>query len=85
MGFQILLPRANGTQVNTAVLDLANFSTTVIDLPSGDSTLLLKVLNGISLYKIVIKIYSVEIVAAGGCERERRLPVNLMCVLIVCS
>lgn len=46
--------------MDIAVLDLANFSTTVIDLPSGDSTLLLKVLIRISLYKIIIKIYSVE-------------------------
>lgn len=77
--FQILLPRANGTQVNTAVLDLANFSTTVIDLQSGDSTLLLKVLIGISQYKTVIKIYSVEIIAAGGLEWDRRLPVDFKC------
>lgn len=40
---QILLPRPMETQVNTAVLDLGNYSTTAIDLPSADSTLVLKV------------------------------------------
>lgn len=40
---QILLPRPVETQVNTAVLDLGNYSTTAIDLPTADSTLVLKV------------------------------------------
>ncbi|XP_069554807.1 polycystin-1-like protein 2 [Brachyistius frenatus] len=39
---EILLPRPVGEQVNTSVLDLGNFSTTVIDVPSADTTLLLK-------------------------------------------
>ncbi|XP_076603671.1 polycystin-1-like protein 2 [Chaetodon auriga] len=39
---EILLPRPPGEQVNTSFLDLGNFSTTVIDLPSADTTLLLK-------------------------------------------
>ncbi|KAG7235120.1 hypothetical protein INR49_025225 [Caranx melampygus] len=38
----ILLPRPVGEQVNTSVLDLGNFSTTIIDVPSEDSTLVLK-------------------------------------------
>lgn len=40
---QILLPRPDGGQMNTSVLDLGNHSTTAIDIPSADSTLLLKV------------------------------------------
>ncbi|KAF7216060.1 polycystic kidney disease protein 1-like 2 [Nothobranchius furzeri] len=40
---EILLPRPAGEQVNTSVLDLRNYSTTAIDVPSADSTLLLKV------------------------------------------
>lgn len=63
--------------MNTAVLDLANFSTTVIDLPSGNSTLLLKVLIGISPQD------DVEINAAGGHECDRRLPVNLKAQLVI--
>uniref|UniRef100_A0A3B4YES0 Polycystic kidney disease protein 1-like 2 n=1 Tax=Seriola lalandi dorsalis TaxID=1841481 RepID=A0A3B4YES0_SERLL len=39
---EILLPRPVGEQVKTSVLDLGNFSTTVIDIPSADSTLVLK-------------------------------------------
>ncbi|XP_070832678.1 polycystin-1-like protein 2 [Chaetodon trifascialis] len=39
---EILLPRPPGEQVNTSFLDLGNFSTMVIDLPSADTTLLLK-------------------------------------------
>lgn len=57
--------------MNTAVLDLANFSTTVIDLPSGNSTLLLKVLIGICPQD------DVEVIAAGGHECVCWLPVNL--------
>ncbi|XP_071328687.1 polycystin-1-like protein 2 [Trachinotus anak] len=40
---EILLPRPVGEQVNASVLDLGNFSTTVIDVPSADSTLVLKI------------------------------------------
>ncbi|XP_022597025.1 polycystic kidney disease protein 1-like 2 [Seriola dumerili] len=39
---EILLPRPVEEQVKTSVLDLGNFSTTVIDVPSADSTLVLK-------------------------------------------
>ncbi|XP_074514137.1 polycystin-1-like protein 2 [Sebastes fasciatus] len=39
---KILLPRPVGEQVNTSVLDLGNYSTTVIDIPSADTTLVLK-------------------------------------------
>ncbi|KAM9346888.1 polycystin-1-like protein 2 [Symphorus nematophorus] len=39
---EILLPRPVGEQVNTSVLDLGNFSTTVIDISSVNSTLVLK-------------------------------------------
>uniref|UniRef100_A0AAQ6A6U0 Polycystic kidney disease 1 like 2a n=1 Tax=Amphiprion ocellaris TaxID=80972 RepID=A0AAQ6A6U0_AMPOC len=39
---QILLPRPAGEQVNTSVLYLGNYSTTVIDVPSGNTTLVLK-------------------------------------------
>lgn len=40
---QILLPRPAGEQVNVSVLNLANFSTTAIDVPSADDSLVLKV------------------------------------------
>ncbi|XP_042073861.1 polycystic kidney disease protein 1-like 2 [Haplochromis burtoni] len=40
---QIVFPRFAGEQVNTTILDLGNFSTTVIDIPSANSTLVLKV------------------------------------------
>lgn len=40
--FQILLPRLNVGQQNSTVLDLANFSTLVIDIPSPEVTLVLK-------------------------------------------
>uniref|UniRef100_A0AAQ6AF67 Polycystic kidney disease 1 like 2a n=1 Tax=Amphiprion ocellaris TaxID=80972 RepID=A0AAQ6AF67_AMPOC len=39
---EILLPRPAGEQVNTSVLYLGNYSTTVIDVPSGNTTLVLK-------------------------------------------
>ncbi|XP_054471700.1 polycystic kidney disease protein 1-like 2 [Anoplopoma fimbria] len=39
---KILLPRPVGEQVNTSVLDLGNYSTTVINVPSADTTLVLK-------------------------------------------
>nr|XP_043906417.1 polycystic kidney disease protein 1-like 2 [Solea senegalensis] len=39
---EILLPRPDGEQVNTLVLDLGNYSTMVIDIPSTDTTLVLK-------------------------------------------
>lgn len=42
-GSQILLPRPPGQQVNTSFLDLGNYSTVTIDLPSADTTLVLKV------------------------------------------
>lgn len=40
--FQILLPRLDVGQENSTVLDLANFSTLIIDVPSPDVTLVLK-------------------------------------------
>lgn len=40
--FQILLPRLDSGQENSTVLDLANFSTLIIDVPSPDVTLVLK-------------------------------------------
>ncbi|KAK2839552.1 hypothetical protein Q5P01_013292 [Channa striata] len=39
---EILLPRPDGEQVNISVLDLGNYSTTIIDVPSTDNILLLK-------------------------------------------
>ncbi|KAL7385772.1 hypothetical protein ABVT39_028164 [Epinephelus coioides] len=39
---KILLPRPVGEQVNTSVLDLGNYSTTIIDIPVADNTLVLK-------------------------------------------
>ncbi|XP_034430206.1 polycystic kidney disease protein 1-like 2 [Hippoglossus hippoglossus] len=39
---EILLPRPVGGQVNTSVLDLGNHSTTIIDIPSADTTLVIK-------------------------------------------
>ncbi|XP_007572505.1 polycystic kidney disease protein 1-like 2 [Poecilia formosa] len=44
---EILLPRPAGEQVNTSVLDLGNYSTTAIDVPSADSTLLLKMVPSV--------------------------------------
>lgn len=40
---QILLPKPVGEQVNISILDLGNYSTTIIDVPSADDVLLLKV------------------------------------------
>lgn len=37
------MPRPPGARVTTSVLDLGNYSTLVFDLPSADSTVLLKV------------------------------------------
>ncbi|CAK6964402.1 polycystic kidney disease protein 1-like 2 [Scomber scombrus] len=39
---EILLPRPVGEQVNTSVMDLRNYSTTNIYIPSADTTLVLK-------------------------------------------
>lgn len=39
---QILLPRLEGGQVNSTILDLGNYSTLMIDVPSPDITLVLK-------------------------------------------
>nr|XP_033965449.1 LOW QUALITY PROTEIN: polycystic kidney disease protein 1-like 2 [Pseudochaenichthys georgianus] len=39
---KIMLPRPVGEQVNTSFLDLGNFSTTIIEVASADSTLVLK-------------------------------------------
>ncbi|XP_036065666.1 polycystic kidney disease protein 1-like 2 [Oryzias melastigma] len=39
---QIWLPRPAGEQVNTTVLDLGNYSTTIIDVPSADTSLVIK-------------------------------------------
>nr|XP_040057277.1 polycystic kidney disease protein 1-like 2 isoform X1 [Gasterosteus aculeatus aculeatus] len=39
---KILIPRPEGEKVKTSVLDLRDYSTTVIDIPSDDSTLVLK-------------------------------------------
>ncbi|XP_030614668.1 polycystic kidney disease protein 1-like 2 [Archocentrus centrarchus] len=41
---EILLPRPAGEQVNTSILYLGNFSTTVIDIPSAEATLVLKMM-----------------------------------------
>uniref|UniRef100_A0A668V1H7 Polycystic kidney disease 1 like 2a n=1 Tax=Oreochromis aureus TaxID=47969 RepID=A0A668V1H7_OREAU len=40
---EILLPRLDSGQENSTVLDLANFSTLIIDVPSPDVTLVLKI------------------------------------------
>lgn len=42
LNFQILLPRLDVGQENSTVLDLANFSTLIIDVPSPVVTLVLK-------------------------------------------
>lgn len=42
LGFQILLPRLDVGEQNSTVLDLANFSTLMIDIPSPEVTLVLK-------------------------------------------
>ncbi|KAF6734272.1 Polycystic kidney disease protein 1-like 2 [Oryzias melastigma] len=39
---EIWLPRPAGEQVNTTVLDLGNYSTTIIDVPSADTSLVIK-------------------------------------------
>ncbi|XP_014030757.1 polycystic kidney disease protein 1-like 2 [Salmo salar] len=39
---EILLPRLEGGQVNSTILDLGNYSTLMIDVPSPDITLVLK-------------------------------------------
>ncbi|XP_034417690.1 polycystic kidney disease protein 1-like 2 [Cyclopterus lumpus] len=39
---KILMPRPVGEQVNTSFLDLGNYSTTAINVPSGNTTLVLK-------------------------------------------
>ncbi|KAM6955775.1 polycystin-1-like protein 2 [Lycodopsis pacificus] len=39
---KILIPRPVGEQVNTSFLDLGNYSTMVINIPSADTTLVLK-------------------------------------------
>lgn len=39
---QILLPRPDFGMVNSTILDLANFSTLIIDIPSPDVTIVLK-------------------------------------------
>ncbi|XP_051815403.1 polycystic kidney disease protein 1-like 2 [Acanthochromis polyacanthus] len=44
---EIFLPRPAGEQVNTSVLYLGNYSTTVIDVPSGNTTLVLKMVPSI--------------------------------------
>ncbi|XP_063356334.1 polycystin-1-like protein 2 [Pelmatolapia mariae] len=41
---QVVFPRFAGEQVNTTILDLGNFSTTVINIPSANSTLVLKMM-----------------------------------------
>ncbi|XP_062258132.1 polycystin-1-like protein 2 [Platichthys flesus] len=41
---EIMLPTPVGGQVNTSVLDLGNYSTMIIDIPSADSTLVIKML-----------------------------------------
>lgn len=43
LGFQIFLPRPDVGQENSTVLDLANFSTLIINIPSPDVTLVLKI------------------------------------------
>lgn len=42
MSLQILLPRPDVGLENSTVLDLANFSTLIIDVPSPEVTLVLK-------------------------------------------
>ncbi|XP_041858595.1 polycystic kidney disease protein 1-like 2 [Melanotaenia boesemani] len=44
---EVLLPRPSEQQVNTSVLDLGNFSTTVIVVPSADTTLVLKMVPSV--------------------------------------
>lgn len=39
---QILLPRLDNRKENSTLLDLGNFSTVIIDVPSPDVTLVLK-------------------------------------------
>ncbi|XP_026231670.1 LOW QUALITY PROTEIN: polycystic kidney disease protein 1-like 2 [Anabas testudineus] len=41
---EILLPKPVGEQVNISILDLGNYSTTIIDVPSADDVLLLKMI-----------------------------------------
>lgn len=42
LAFQILLPRLDSGAENSTVLELANFSTLIIDVPSPDVTMVLK-------------------------------------------
>ncbi|KAM6934543.1 polycystin-1-like protein 2 [Xenentodon cancila] len=44
---EILLPRVSEEQVETSVLDLGNYSTTVINIPSNDTTLILKMVPSV--------------------------------------
>ncbi|KAM9710551.1 polycystin-1-like protein 2 [Menidia menidia] len=44
---EILLPRDPGEPESSSVLDLGNYSTTVIDVPSADTTLVLKLLPSV--------------------------------------
>ncbi|CAG5865975.1 unnamed protein product [Menidia menidia] len=44
---RILLPRDPGEPESSSVLDLGNYSTTVIDVPSADTTLVLKLLPSV--------------------------------------
>ncbi|XP_061578916.1 polycystin-1-like protein 2 [Cololabis saira] len=44
---EILLPRVIGGQVNSSVLDLGNYSTTIINIPSNDSTVILKMVPSV--------------------------------------
>ncbi|XP_074551429.1 polycystin-1-like protein 2 [Halichoeres trimaculatus] len=52
---EILLPRPVGEQVNTSILDLGNFSTAAIDIPSANNTLVLKMLPSID--SLTFKVY----------------------------
>lgn len=42
LAFQIFLPRLDFGKENSTILDLANFSTLIINVPSPDVTLVLK-------------------------------------------
>ncbi|XP_056899463.1 polycystic kidney disease protein 1-like 2 [Takifugu flavidus] len=44
---EILMPSPAGTRVSSSILDLGNYSTMVIDLPSADSTVLLKMVPSV--------------------------------------
>lgn len=43
-----MLPRVVVEQMNSSVLDLGNYSTTIIHIPSNDTTLVLKVQFSVS-------------------------------------